>query len=133
MYKKLSLFRLPNLMIIIIVQAAIFYGVLLPHLAKNSIFPVLNGFLFPVFIFITVLITAAGYLINDITDIEIDSINKPERMVIGKSLSLKNAWHLYYFMLVQDLFYHCGLLFISQNLIISCFISWQYRVCIFIQ
>jgi 4-hydroxybenzoate polyprenyltransferase len=88
-------------MIIIIVQAAIFYGVLLPHLAKNSIFPVLNGFLFPVFIFITVLITAAGYLINDITDIEIDSINKPERMVIGKSLSLKNAWHLYYFMLVS--------------------------------
>ena len=35
----------------------------------------------------TVLIAAAGYIINDYYDIKIDLINKPERVVIGKSIT----------------------------------------------
>jgi len=39
----------------------------------------------------TVLIAAAGYVINDYYDVKIDYINKPERVVIGKSITRRYA------------------------------------------
>lgn len=39
----------------------------------------------------TVLIAAAGYIINDYYDVKIDFINKPERVVIGKSIARRYA------------------------------------------
>jgi 4-hydroxybenzoate polyprenyltransferase len=39
----------------------------------------------------TVSIAAAGYIINDIYDVEIDSINKPEKVIIGTKVTEKNA------------------------------------------
>ncbi|MBS1975754.1 MAG: geranylgeranylglycerol-phosphate geranylgeranyltransferase [Bacteroidetes bacterium] len=39
----------------------------------------------------TILIAAAGYIINDYYDVKIDLINKPERVVIGKEMSRRLA------------------------------------------
>ena len=39
----------------------------------------------------TVLIAAAGYIINDYYDVKIDFINKPERVVIGRSIARRYA------------------------------------------
>lgn len=39
----------------------------------------------------TVLIAAAGYIINDYYDVKIDYINKPSRVVIGKSITRRYA------------------------------------------
>ncbi len=39
----------------------------------------------------TVLIAAAGYIINDYYDVKIDVINKPKKMVIDRNLSRRNA------------------------------------------
>lgn len=39
----------------------------------------------------TVLIAAAGYIINDYYDVKIDYINKPERVVIGKNITRRYA------------------------------------------
>ena len=39
----------------------------------------------------TILIAAAGYIINDYYDIKIDLINKPERVVIGKNIARRFA------------------------------------------
>jgi 4-hydroxybenzoate polyprenyltransferase len=39
----------------------------------------------------TVLIAAAGYVINDYYDIKIDLVNKPERVVIGKGITRRYA------------------------------------------
>ena len=39
----------------------------------------------------TILIAAAGYVINDYYDIKIDLINKPERVVIGRSIARRYA------------------------------------------
>ena len=41
--------------------------------------------------FSTVIIAAAGYIINDYYDIKIDLINKPERVVIGKEVARRYA------------------------------------------
>lgn len=39
----------------------------------------------------TILVAAAGYIINDYYDIKIDLINKPERVVIGKTITRRYA------------------------------------------
>lgn len=46
---------------------------------------------FHLLVFTTVLIAAAGYIINDYFDIKIDRINKPDRVWIGKTISRRNA------------------------------------------
>jgi 4-hydroxybenzoate polyprenyltransferase len=42
-------------------------------------------------IFSTTAIAAAGYIINDYYDVKIDLINKPERVVVGKSVTRRYA------------------------------------------
>lgn len=42
-----------------------------------------------------VLTAAAGYIVNDIFDIETDKINRPDRVIIGNLVSKKQAWILY--------------------------------------
>ena len=44
----------------------------------------------------SVCIAAAGYIINDYFDINIDEVNKPQKMVVGKVMSRRYAllWHL---------------------------------------
>lgn len=39
----------------------------------------------------TILIAAAGYIINDYYDVKIDLINKPERVIIGKDITRRYA------------------------------------------
>jgi 4-hydroxybenzoate polyprenyltransferase len=46
--------------------------------------------------FSSLCIAAAGYIINDYFDINIDEVNKPHKMVVGKGMSRRHAllWHL---------------------------------------
>src|ERR1051326_6676290 len=39
----------------------------------------------------TMIIAAAGYIINDYYDVKIDLINKPERVVVGRGVSRRYA------------------------------------------
>src|SRR5690606_39941208 len=39
----------------------------------------------------TMLIAAAGYIINDYYDVKIDFINKPDRVVVGRSITRRYA------------------------------------------
>jgi len=43
----------------------------------------------------TVLIAAAGYVINDIFDQETDNENKPNKVIVGKSISESQAYNIY--------------------------------------
>jgi len=43
-----------------------------------------------------ILVAAGGYIINDIFDIETDTINKPEKLIISKHISIKKAYLLYF-------------------------------------
>jgi 4-hydroxybenzoate polyprenyltransferase len=55
----------------------------------------LSGFEFFLLVFSTLLIAAAGNIINDYFDTKIDIINKPERIVIGKKISRRIAMLLH--------------------------------------
>lgn len=51
----------------------------------------LSGFQFAVLCFCVQALIAAGCVLNDIVDMNIDKINKPKTHVIGNAISLKNA------------------------------------------
>ena len=87
------LIRWPNLLFIVITQLLFYYCVYTPLLIE---FPTLNNqILFILLTIASVLIAAAGYIINDYFDIQIDIINKPDKIVINKFIKRRWAiiWH----------------------------------------
>jgi 4-hydroxybenzoate polyprenyltransferase len=93
------LVRWPNLLFIVITQLLFFYCVYTPLLTQ---FPTpTNQLLFFLLIAASVFIAAAGYIINDYFDIQIDQINKPEKIVINKFIKRRWAiiWHFIFSML----------------------------------
>ena len=56
--------------------------------------PALNNFNYFLFVSATILITAAGYIINDIYDVKTDSVND-KKLIIGKNISKKSALNWY--------------------------------------
>lgn len=87
----LKLIRWKNLVMMALMQCLIKYGLFLPFGVSTS----LNTFNFFILIISTLCIASAGYIINDIYDVETDFINKPEKIIIGKSLSEKTAYNLF--------------------------------------
>lgn len=57
--------------------------------------PVLTNFQFFLLVLISVLTAAGGYVINDIFDVDIDNINKPDKVIINKAISETAAYNLY--------------------------------------
>lgn len=51
-----------------------------------------NMYLFTIGAIIGVLISAGGFVINDIYDIEIDKINQPQRILPSGQITIKDAW-----------------------------------------
>ncbi|MEP2935587.1 MAG: geranylgeranylglycerol-phosphate geranylgeranyltransferase [Gilvibacter sp.] len=87
----LRLIRWPNLLIIAFCQILI-------KLALFDAFKVsqnLDLMQFALLVIATVAIAAGGNIINDIQDVAIDTINKPKKVLIGKSISEKWAYALY--------------------------------------
>ncbi|MDP1622446.1 MAG: geranylgeranylglycerol-phosphate geranylgeranyltransferase [Bacteroidales bacterium] len=81
------LIRLPNVMMIILTQALLRYCIIMPYLypeAPDSISPLTD---FLILVIVTVLIAIGGYVINDYFDVKIDSINRPEKLVVSKLIS----------------------------------------------
>ena len=94
------LIRLPNLIIVAVTQALIYYQLLHKTFRNYSLTGSFNSFEFVLFVIATILITASGYIINDIFDIETDRINKPDKRIIQVHLSISNAWKIYFSMIL---------------------------------
>jgi len=84
MRKILNIIRLPNLLILAFTLLAVRHLVFIPIFSHTGQTVHLTDFQYVVIIFITELITVFGYIINDLFDIETDTINKPEKVYIGK-------------------------------------------------
>jgi 4-hydroxybenzoate polyprenyltransferase len=91
MQDYLRLFRWPNLLVVALTQYLVRYALILPALHSTGIEPAFSHFSFFLLVLATVLITAAGYAINDYFDLRIDRINKPDKIVLGKNLSRRTA------------------------------------------
>ena len=82
-YNYLKLIRAINLFMVGLTQ----YVTALFLLSRNGDWSeILRDTNFFLMVSATVMITSAGYLINDYYDIKIDFVNKPDRVVVGKEL-----------------------------------------------
>ena len=90
-----KLIRYPNLIYIGLTQFLLQYCVVEPVLRSSGEEPSLPVPQFILLSLSTVLVAAAGYIINDYFDINIDIVNKPDKMVLDKIISRRwaMAWH----------------------------------------
>lgn len=96
----LQLIRWPNLIFVVLAQV-LFYGCVLPVTSGPE--QDLSGVLFAWLVAASICIPAAGYIINDLYDVEIDRVNKPHRVFIGDRVSKPLAWGMYGFLNVAGL------------------------------
>ncbi len=106
--KFFNLIRWKNLMLIAIMQ--LFTYIFL--LSNTSFETPLTTILFYLLIVTTLLITASGYIINDIIDVKGDLINKYHKTIITKDISISNALKIYK-------------IFISLGILIGSYIAFK--------
>ncbi|MBC7867066.1 MAG: geranylgeranylglycerol-phosphate geranylgeranyltransferase [Gloeobacteraceae cyanobacterium ES-bin-316] len=88
-----KLIRWPNLLFIALTQGLFYFCVFEKTLLSGPASPA--DFLFYMLVAASVMIAAAGYIINDYFDLHIDAINKPGKVVVDKILKRRWAivWH----------------------------------------
>lgn len=89
--KYLKLIRYQNLLMLALVQFLFRYA----FLEDQNIPLALSDWQYGLLVLSTVLIAAAGYVINNIFDTETDQINKPQDVIIGKSVSESLGYNIY--------------------------------------
>ncbi len=90
------LIRSLNLLFIVLTQVLFQYCIIIPAHKAAGITPLLTVPLFILLVTASVFIGAAGYIINDYFDLNIDRINKPEKLVVDKIIKRRWTiiWHL---------------------------------------
>lgn len=108
----IKLIRLPNLFFIALTQLLFYYAVVVPVLKQAGHTPELNEIHLYLLVAASVLIAAAGYIINDYFDINIDEVNKPRKNVVDQVISRRWAMLLHF-------------IFSGIGLLISLYLSWK--------
>lgn len=90
----LQLIRWPNLLFIALTQVLFYFCVFESLLLQPGAMPHSNR-MFYLLVTASVCIAAAGYIINDYFDLQIDAVNKPGRIVIDRFIKRRWAivWH----------------------------------------
>lgn len=86
----LRLIRSLNLLFILLTQALFQYAIIVPMFGIGSTSPALSNLYFWLLAISSVLIAAAGYIINDYFDLNIDRVNRPDKIVVEKHI--KRRW-----------------------------------------
>src|SRR4029078_1306529 len=91
----LKLIRLPNLFFIVLTQFLFYDCILVPLLRSANAVAQIDQVQFILLSLASILIAAAGYIINDYFDVNIDQVNKPKKNVVDLIVSRRWAilWH----------------------------------------
>ncbi len=108
----LRLIRWPNLLIIAVTQYFIRWFILKPLLATAHFKVQLGLWPFSMLVLSTVLIAAAGYIINDYFDRKTDLINRPGKVIVGRLIRRRAA-----------MFMH--LLFTGIGILAGAYVAWS--------
>lgn len=92
------LIRALNLLFIVLTQFLFQYFIVLPLFYDAGLDAPLKGVNFILLVVSSVFIAAAGYIINDYFDLNIDRINKPDKLVVDKVIKRRWAivWHWFF-------------------------------------
>ncbi|MDI6033419.1 geranylgeranylglycerol-phosphate geranylgeranyltransferase [Flavobacterium sp. LB2P84] len=91
MFPFLKLIRYQNLLMLAFMQLIFRYA----FFKFQDIPLALADWQYGLLVLSTILIAAGGYVINNIFDQNTDSINKPNNVIVGKTISETNAYNLY--------------------------------------
>lgn len=91
MLSFIKLIRIQNLLVIAFTQYMVRWCLINPILNTRGLTLQLSELHFFLIVLATVMIAAAGYIINDYFDIRIDKVNKPERIQVGKGVKRRVA------------------------------------------
>ncbi|NOQ92904.1 MAG: prenyltransferase, partial [Flavobacteriaceae bacterium] len=86
-----NFFRWKNLMIIILIQVLIKFNLF----QKFELSTTLDNIHFGILVLSIICVAIAGYIINDVHDVEADKINKPNKVYVSKKISVKKANNLF--------------------------------------
>ncbi|MBE0648345.1 MAG: geranylgeranylglycerol-phosphate geranylgeranyltransferase [Bacteroidales bacterium] len=87
--------RLPNLIIVVLIEFLLRYGVLNPILFnwQTAYMTSLTDFI--IFVLATLLLAVGGYVINDYFDQKIDRVNRPDTIVVSRIVSPRMAMKIH--------------------------------------
>lgn len=88
------LIRLPNLLFLAIVLWTMEKWVAVPVLQSILYDAILSNWFLILLIVATVLIAAGGYVINDYFDVKIDRINRPDQVIVTRTIPKQTAFRL---------------------------------------
>ena len=108
----IKMVRLPNLFFIALTQVLFHIAILDKILLPPGLKPVIDGWDFILLVVASVVIAAAGYIINDYFDINIDQVNKPRENVVDTLVPRRWAMALHFVLS-------------GMGLLLSAFISWR--------
>ena len=89
------LLRVPNLIFITILLYVMENWVAVPILNLAGIEGLLPWWIFTLLTVATVLVAAGGYVINDYFDVKIDRINRPDQLVVTRSITKEQTMYLF--------------------------------------
>ena len=95
----LKLVRFQNLVFVAAIQLFLWFFMLKPLYHFYNQITALDTIHLLLLTLSTVLIAAGGYVINDLQDVGIDIINKPDEIVISREIRKKRAYNIYYFLM----------------------------------
>jgi 4-hydroxybenzoate polyprenyltransferase len=87
----LGLVRYRNLLIVVATQYLMRHAIIAPVLGIYGLSLQLGEFNFFLLVLSTLMITAAGYVINDYFDTRTDLLNRPGKVIIGRQISRRTA------------------------------------------
>jgi 4-hydroxybenzoate polyprenyltransferase len=129
--KYLKLIRFKNLVVMVLIQYLIRFTLIIPSYSKEN---VLSEFYFALLLFSILLIVGAGYTINDYFDIKVDSENKDEHVIVGRTIKRRIALVIHLILTSVGLIlgfyiaYKINQFVISIILIVCAYILWVYNL-----
>jgi 4-hydroxybenzoate polyprenyltransferase len=118
----LKLIRFNNLLIIGLTQTFAYYF-LSPSIRLSDVFSID----FILLLLSTFLVAGAGYIINDYMDVMLDLVNKPDKVIVGKSISRRWAMLLHFGMNFLAIIFAYQINKTVAILVLTCAVSlWIY-------
>ena len=127
----LKLIRFQNLVLMVLIQYLIRFTLIIPSYGKEN---VLSEFNFALLLFSILLIVGAAYTINDYFDIKVDSENKDEQVIVGRTIKRRIALVIHFILTSIGLIlgfyiaYRINQLEISIILFVCAYILWIYNL-----
>lgn len=115
MISFLKLIRYKNLLMVLLTLVLTKYAII------DSLISTISDFQFILLVISILCITAGGYVINDVFDVEADKINKPSKVYIDVSISKKKAFVSYFMLTIIGLIIGIYVSFLKENIAFSLF------------